>query len=418
METNLSKIIDELFGKINMGSELVNYLKAITLIVLVIALAWLADFLVKRVLVSIVSKTVQKTKNQWDDVLLKRRIFQRIAHWAPALIIYYSAHLIFSEISPQLVPFIQAIVKIYMLIILMLVVDGVLESAHDIYNKLPMASNRPIKGYIQLVKILFYFVGALFIVSIILNKDISKLIAGLGAMAAVLMLIFKDTILGLVASVQLSANNMVKPGDWVVLPKFGADGTVLEITLNTVKIQNWDKTITTVPTYAMVSESFSNWKGMEESGGRRIKRHINIDMNSVKYCSEELIEKFKQIKVLESYIKRKEEEIKQFNEEKGIDSKVLVNGRRMTNLGVFRAYVENYLKNHPHIHQEMTFLVRHLQPTEKGIPLEIYVFSKIQAWGDYEAIQADIFDHIIAAIPEFDLRVFQNPSGADFKKLL
>jgi len=236
-------------------------------------------------------------------------------------------------------------------------------------------------------------------------------------MAAVLILVFKDTILGFVASIQLSANNMVRIGDWISLPKHNADGTVIEITLNTVKVQNWDKTISTIPTYALVSDSFGNWRGMEESGGRRIKRHINIDMRSVKFCSPEMLEKFKGIIYLRDYIDEKQEEIARYNIENKIDDSIIVNGRRMTNLGTFRKYLEMYLKNHPMIHDNMTFLVRHLQPDETGIPIEIYVFSKDQKWANYESIQADIFDHILAVIPEFDLIAFQNPSGDDIRSL-
>jgi miniconductance mechanosensitive channel len=237
-------------------------------------------------------------------------------------------------------------------------------------------------------------------------------------LAAVLLLVFRDTILGFVASIQLSANNMVKPGDWIEMPSHNADGTVLDISLNTVKVQNWDKTIATVPTYALVSESFRNWKGMEESGGRRIKRSINIDMNSVRFVDDELAEKFKKIHLLKAYVESREEEILKYNEENKIDGSILVNGRRMTNLGTFRKYVEEYLRKHPKIHNDMTFLVRQLQPDERGLPIEIYVFSNDQAWANYETIQADIFDHILAVIPEFELRVFQNPSGRDFQNLV
>ena len=240
---------------------------------------------------------------------------------------------------------------------------------------------------------------------------------GLGAMAAVLILVFKDTILGFVASIQLSANKMVNVGDWISMPKYNADGTVIDISLNTVKVQNWDKTIATIPTYALVSESFNNWKGMEESGGRRIKRSINIDMKSVDFLNKDQIDKFRKYHVLKDYITSKEKEISDYNKSLKLDEDTITNGRKMTNLGTFRKYLENYLHNHPKIHQDMTFLVRHLQPTEKGLPIEIYVFSNDQAWANYESIQADIFDHILAIIPEFGLRVFQNPTGDDFQKL-
>ncbi|MCK4750520.1 MAG: mechanosensitive ion channel, partial [Bacteroidales bacterium] len=231
------------------------------------------------------------------------------------------------------------------------------------------------------------------------------------------MLVFKDTILGFVASIQLSANHMVKQGDWIEMPSHNADGDVIDISLNTVKVRNWDKTITTVPTYALVSESFKNWKGMEESGGRRIKRSINIDMNTVKFIDKEMAEKLKKIHLLKDHIETRQEEIRKYNEENQIDGSVLVNGRRMTNLGTFRLYIEQYLKHHPKVHQELTMLIRHLQPTEAGLPIEIYVFSNDQAWANYEAIQADIFDHILAVIPEFGLRVFQDPTGGDFQNL-
>jgi miniconductance mechanosensitive channel len=239
------------------------------------------------------------------------------------------------------------------------------------------------------------------------------LLAGLGAMGAVLLLIFKDSILGFVASIQLSGNNMVKIGDWIEMRSRGADGTVIDITLNTVKVQNWDRTISTIPTYSMVTESFINWKGMEESGGRRIKRAINIDMTSIKLCDSALMNRLEKFLLIRDYVREKEEEIREYNRKKNISDEDVISGRRQTNIGVFRKYLEVYLRQHPMVNNDMTFLVRHLHPTEKGLPVEIYVFCKDKAWARYESIQADIFDHILAVIPEFDLRVFQEPSGAD-----
>jgi miniconductance mechanosensitive channel len=302
-------------------------------------------------------------------------------------------------------------------IIVILAVDSFINALHEIYLNLPIGKSRPIKGYIQVVKIIIYFIGVIVIISIIAKESPKTLLAGLGAMVAVLILVFRDTILGFVASIQLSANNMVKPGDWIEMPGHNADGDVLDITLNTVKVRNWDKTITTIPTYALVSESFKNWKGMEESGGRRIKRSIRIDMNSVRFVDPEMAEKLKKIHLLKDYIETRQEEIRKYNEENKIDGSILVNGRRMTNLGTFRVYIEQYLKNHPKVHQGLTMLVRHLQPDETGLPIEIYVFCKELAWADYEKIQADIFDHILAVVPEFGLRVFQNPTGGDFLNL-
>ncbi|MCK4853828.1 MAG: mechanosensitive ion channel, partial [Bacteroidales bacterium] len=292
-----------------------------------------------------------------------------------------------------------------------------INALHQIYLTTPISQGRPIKGYVQVVKIIIYFIAIILIIASLTKESPGKLLTGLGAMAAVLMLVFKDTILGFVASIQLSANKMVVPGDWISMPSHNADGTVLDISLNTVKVQNWDKTIATVPTYALVSESFQNWKGMEESGGRRIKRSINIDMNSVRFVDDELADRFKKIQFLKDYVVSREAEIIKYNEEHKIDGSILVNGRRMTNLGTFRKYIEEYLHRHPKIHNDMTFLVRQLQPDERGLPIEIYVFSNDQAWANYEAIQADIFDHILAVIPEFELRVFQSPSGRDFQNL-
>lgn len=298
-----------------------------------------------------------------------------------------------------------------------MVFDALLNALLEIYRKLPISKGREIKGFVQVLKIIIYAVGIIMIISIFSEETPKALFGGLGAMAAVIMLVFKDTILGFVASVQLSANNMVNLGDWISMPKYNADGDVIDIGLNTVKVQNWDKTIATIPTYALVSESFNNWKGMEQSGGRRIKRAINIDMSSVAFLDDAEIEKFRKFYLLNDYIAGKEKEIDEYNKSLNLDDSVVTNGRRLTNLGVFRAYLENYLHNHPKINQDMTFLIRHLPPTEKGIPMEIYVFSSDQEWANYEAIQADIFDHTLAIIPEFGLRVFQNPTGADFANL-
>ena len=269
----------------------------------------------------------------------------------------------------------------------------------------------------QVIKIILVFVIGITVISFVVDKDPSKLLAGLGAMTAVLMLIFKDAILGLVAGIQLSANNMVHLGDWIEMPKYGADGDVIDISLTTVKVQNWDKTISMVPAYALVSDTFKNWRGMSESGGRRIKRSVNIDMSTIRFCDEAMLDKFRKFQYITEYIDSKKRELSEFNTAAQVDDSELVNGRRMTNIGTLRAYIIAYLKNNPKIHKDMTFLVRQLQPTTEGLPLEIYVFSNDTAWVNYEGIQADIFDHILAVVPEFGLRVFQNPTGSDFKLL-
>jgi len=399
-----------------LSESLVVIIENATIIVITIGLAILADFVVKRIIIATIKQVAQRSKNDWDDIFVKRKVFNRLAHLAPAWIVYASLQYIFD--AEKLVNTLGNFTQAYMVLVVLLVIDAVLNALHEIYHTLPISKGRNIKGYVQVVKIIFYAAAVIMIISIFSGKAPSALLAGLGAMAAVLILVFKDTILGFVASIQLSANQMVTVGDWISMPKYNADGDVIDISLNTVKVQNWDKTIATIPTYALVSESFNNWKGMEESGGRRIKRSINIDMSSVGFLNRDQIEKFRKYYVLTDYINRKEKEISEFNKSLKLEEDQVTNGRKMTNLGTFRKYLEEYLKHHPKIHQDMTFLVRHLQPSDKGLPIEIYVFSKDQAWANYEAIQADIFDHILAILPEFGLRVFQNPTGSDFRKLV
>lgn len=413
---NLLEQFRNVMENAGLSEDMALFIENASVFIIIVLLAFLADRLTKGILVRIIKQIVKRSKNQYDDILLKRKVFNRLAHIAPALVI--NGMVVFLIDAPELLNIIKTLTEIYMVIVMALVLDSVISAIYDIYNHLPISEGRNIKGYVQVVKIIIYFIAGLFIIATLSGKPVTGLLAGLGAFAAVIMLIFKDTILGLVASIQLSANNMVNVGDWIALPKYGADGDVIDIGLTTVKVQNWDKTIATVPTYALVSDAFNNWKGMEESGGRRIKRSINIDMQSVKFVDDKLLKKFSKFSVLSGYIEEKQKEISDYNKEIQADDSLPVNGRRMTNLGTFRKYLELYLNHHPKINNEMTFLVRHLQPTEKGIPIEIYVFSNDQAWATYEAIQADIFDHILAIVTEFELRVFQNPSGEDWKQLV
>ncbi len=381
-----------------------------------IALSIVLYFIFRKILLCFIVRVINKSKSTIDDFFVSRKVFHRFAHLAPALVIYFFDDR-FYEAYPLFFGFLVKASVIYIIIVLFLTFQAFLRALEDVYNTLSYSGERPIKGYMQLVQLLFILIGILWGISIIFDVQVTKIFAGLGALAAVLLLVFKDTILGFVAGIQLSANRMLKVGDWIEMPSHNANGTVLEVTLNTVKVQNWDRTITTIPTYALVSSPFMNWRGMEESGGRRIKRSIFIDMQTVSFLTPEMIEKFKKIHLLKEFIEKKQEEIAEYNSKLGVDETILVNGRRMTNIGVFRKYIENYLAHHPKINLEMSFLVRHLQPTEKGIPIEIYVFSRDQKWANYEGIQADIFDHILAVIPEFGLRVFQLPSGNDIQKL-
>ena len=359
-------------------------------VLIILLIAFIADLVTKKIILSSIARIVKKTENTWDDIILERKVFDKLSHFAPALTIYYLIGYLFFDF-PKVASIIQDGVLIAMVIIGLMVINSFLKALHEIYLTLDIAKDRSIKGYIQVAHILFYSIGLILILSIIIGKSPVTLLAGLGAMAAVLILVFKDTIQGFMASIQLSANDMLKIGDWITMPKYNADGKVIEITLNTVKVQNGDKTISTIPTYSLVTDSFNNWRGMEEAGVRRIKRYVNIDMRSVKFCTPEMLEKFKKIKLLKIYIEERQKEINTFNSENSVDETIAINGRRMTNLGVFRKYLEVYLKHHPLIHQELTFIIRHLQPTEVGIPIEILVFCKdnqLDVYNDLDCLQS------------------------------
>lgn len=376
----------------------------------VMILAFLAAFITKHVLLAGVKYFIGRTKTQWDDFLLKRRVFTRLSHLAPAIVIYFTAYL-FAPFDQVL----QRFSNVYMILAGLLAVMAFLSAVVDIYNTYGISRHKPIKGYIQVVKIVLSVAVGVVVFAAVMDKSPWYFLSGLGAMTAVLILVFKDSILGLVAGIQLSANDMVAIGDWIEMPKYGADGDVVDVTLNTVKVQNWDKTITTIPAYALISDSFKNWRGMSESGGRRIKRSISIDIDSIRFCTPEMLDRFESFGVISDYIKSKRAEIEEFNAKLGADISVVVNRRNLTNVGTFRAYIESYLRSHPKVHQGMTFLVRQLPPGEHGLPIEIYVFSNDQNWVNYEGIQSDIFDHLLAVIPMFDLAVFQKPSGSDLR---
>ncbi len=383
-------------------------LLAILMIVLAVA-AWLtARIILHRGL----ARFVRRSRSTWDDAVYDRGVLTRLTRLAPAVVVYLFGPLLAPEL-PWFAELVRRAVIAYMIGVSVLVLDSVLEATNDIYNSFVASKRRPIKGYLQLIKILAYIVGFILMVTTILGTSPAGILGGIGAMSAVLLLVFRDSILGLVAGFQIGANDMVHLGDWIEIPKYGADGDVVDISLQTIKVQNWDKTIVSIPVYALVSDSFKNWRGMTESGGRRIKRAVHIDMRSVRFLTAEDIKHFQRFSRIRAYLDQKVAEIDAYNREHAIDTADSVSGRRLTNLGTFRAYVAAYLRSHPKIHNDMTFLVRHLAPGPTGIPIEIYVFSSDQAWGNYEGIQADIFDHLLAVLPEFDLRVFQEPSGWD-----
>ena len=381
-------------------------------ILTIILIALVAHGTARGPLLRAIQRIVAKTNTQWDDALIERRVLHRIAHLAPGLIIYRLAPLVL-ESHEQISSIVHTGAKLYLLLIATITADALLSAGLDIYRTTKTSKEISIKSLVQFAKVILYFFAGLFALSILLNQPPSVLIGGLTALTAVLLLIFRDAILGLVAGIQLTVNRMVARGDWIEMPKYGANGDVLDVSLTTVKVQNWDKTITTIPSYALISESFRNWRGMTESGGRRIKRAINIDISSITFCNEEMLARFSKIQYITEHLDRKKNALAKYNNSNNVDLEHLVNGRRMTNIGTFRAYIIAYLKNHPDISDEMTFLVRQLAPTDCGVPMEIYVFCKDTVWANYESIQADIFDHIFAITPEFDLRIFQRPSGAD-----
>ena len=387
------------------------------LIIAAVLLALIVDLVAKKVLLSVISKIASRTGTTWDDILVSQGVFTRLAHIVPALVLYFAVPLIFPVVD-ALAGLLQRSILAYMIGVLLLVLNSLISAANAIYRTYEISKSRPIKGYLQVVRIFITVIGIVVMITTILNKSALGLLSGIGALSAVIILVFRDSILGLVASVQLSGNDMVRIGDWITVPSYGADGDVVDITLQTVTVQNFDKTIVTVPIYSLVSSSFKNWRGMSDSGGRRIKRSLSIDMNSVRFCTPEMIARFRKIDILGDYIDRKQQEIDEDNRTRKANTSEMINGRRMTNLGVFRAYIGAYLHDHPLIHDEMTFLVRQLQPTDKGLPLEIYVFSRDQAWARYEAIQADIFDHLLASISFFGLDVYQSPSSLDLRKSL
>lgn len=375
----------------------------------VLLLAVISYFVARRVVLRVVTMAIRSTTTRWDDALLESGVFERLARLAPAFVFHSFAYVGF----PLSAIWIQRLASTYMVLVGVSVLQALIDSLVHIYEGHEISKEKPIKGYAQIVILGVYLLGGIIGFSRLIDADPWGLIKGLGALTAVLLLVFKDTLLSLVASVQITANRMVAIGDWVEMPSHGADGDVVDISLHVIKIQNWDKTISTVPTYAFISESFKNWRGMSESGGRRIKRAIHLDLSSVSFCSEEMLDRLEKIDCLRGYLETRRAEVAADNAQKDRDLSVRGNGRRLTNLGTFRAYLQAYLEENPILRKDMTFLVRQLAPGEKGVAIEIYVFSGEQRWAEYEGIQADIMDHVLAVLPEFGLRVFQLPTGHD-----
>ena len=403
-----------LINVLNMNANTVYISRTIILFSLLIVLCLFVWWLSKKIFNYTIPKVTSKTKTLWDDIIFNKKVINAVSRLLPAILFNYYTPIIFADFS-FIVPFLTGITSVFIILVAVEIFSSLLNSATEILSNIERFKDKPLYSFSQLAKIIVYSIATILIISILINKNPLFLLSGIGAMAAIILLIFKDSILGFVASIQLSGNNMVRVGDWVTVEKYGADGDVIEINLTTIKVQNFDKTITTIPTYAFISDSFTNWRGMEESGGRRIKRAINIKIDSIQFCSNEMLERYKKYHLISNYIQKKQKEIDDYNSKNSIDKVELINGRHLTNIGVFRAYIEEYLKHNPNVNTEMTCMVRQLPPTEYGVPIEIYAFSKNKDWTTYEAIMADIFDHLFAATKNFNLKIFERPSTGDFK---
>ena len=391
-------------------------LAMVTALAILLSLSWLANFLVKHILLRGVFRLLNMQKAQCEKSGLDLRFVARLSNVVPALVISTGISLV-PHLPEPVGQVIYNVCNAFVVLTIALALSHFLTMLNSLYARRPDARNKPIKGYIQLLKIIIYAIALILMIAALFDRSPFILLSGLGAMAAVLMLIFQDTILSMVASVQISSNDLLRVGDWVEMPDLNADGDVIDIALHTVQIQNWDKTITTIPTRRFLTDPFKNWRGMQDSGGRRIKRSLMLDQQSVHFLSQEESLQLKKFKLLQEYLAQKQEEIEQWNSSLAEQGKEAVNTRRITNLGTFRAYVNNYLKSSPNLHQTMTLMVRQLAPTADGLPLEIYCFTNTTNWVAYEGIQSDIFDHLLAILPEFGLRVFQHPSGMDVRAL-
>ena len=405
----------KIYKKLGMHEGFAELMEVFTYILIIFSLTVFLWFISRRILRSFFYKVSKNTKSKFDDFLLKNKVPSIIACFPPILLLFFSLDDILSK-YPNILEFIEILLEVLGTLITIVFVKRLLNSIKDYLKTLSNFRDKPIDSYIQVIMIFIWFFGIMVIFSIISGKDIGTFLATLGALSAVILLIFKDTILGFVASIQVTVNDIVRIGDWITMKSYYADGDVIEINLSTVKVQNFDKTITSIPTYKLVSDSFINWRGMSESGGRRIKRSILIKVSSIKFLDDEQLTKLKEIERISSFIDKRKEEIEKENKDKGVNKKLLLNGRNMTNIGLYRRYALAYLKDHPQISQDLTVMVRQLAPSPEGIPLEIYVFVKDKVWVNYEKIMSDIFDHLLAAIPTFDLECFEYTSEKSFSK--
>lgn len=400
----------DIFKSFDFSDALASYLNLAINLVIIVVITYILDYLFKKLFIIFLAIVATKTQSSFDDFLVANKTAKYLAHLVPLLFIYKTVPIVLENFNYWEYLFEKGI-KIYIIILSLWITRSVFNSLRDYLKQKPRFSDKPIDSYIQVIMLFLWLFGIVSFILILFDVSKTTLLTTFGSISAVIILIFRDTILGFVASISVSVNDMVRIGDWITMEKFGADGTIIEINLSTVKVRNFDNTTTTIPTYSLISDSFKNWRGMIDSDGRRIKRYILIKANSVRFIENEELEKFKKIQHLTSYIEHRQSDIDKFNLHNGVDKSVIVNGRNLTNLGLFRKYINQYILSHPGINKDMTLMIRHLQPTENGIPLEIYCFSKDKTWINYEHIMADIFDHIIASLPYFDLEVFEAMSS-------
>ncbi len=404
--------INKILKTYDISKDIRNYLAFAILVIAVILTCFIINFILKHVFIRIISKLILRDRFQWDDVLVNRKVLERLANIVPGIIIH-----MYSPAFEKMEVIVQRIASIYILLMLYLLVNSALDAVNDVYITHPISKVRPMKGILQVTKIILYAMISIVLLGTMMNQNPLLLLSGVGALAAVFSFVFKDSILGFIAGIQLTSNDMLRIGDWIEMTKYGADGDVVDITLNTIKVQNFDKTIVTIPAYALVSDSFRNWRGMLEFGGRRIKRSIYIDMNSITFCTPQMLENYKKINYLKDYITEKQAELEYYNLINNKEES-LANGRHLTNIGTFRVYIQFFLNDNPNLSHEIPLMVRQLPPGENGLPLEIYAFTKTINWTEYETIQADIFDHIFSVAGEFGIRIFQNPTGFDMRNQL
>lgn len=417
MKTDVIEFVDFLLLKLYVPEANIYLFRVLILLASLVILSFASFYFAKFVVAKIIKKIVKRTSNDWDDKLFSNKFFTRVSYIVPAALIYKYIPFVLPY-NPGWLSFILGVLGIYIVFVILLSLYTLIDTFGDIYNDWEISNYKPIKGYLQLVKVLLSFFAGVLILATILGKSPLTFLAGLGALSAVLMLVFKDALLGLVAGIQLSANDMARPGDWITMDRYKADGDVIEIALTTVKVRNFDKTIVYIPAYAMISDSFINWRGMFESEGRRIKRALYIDMETVKFCTPEMLDSYKEIELILDYVIEKQKEIDEYNANMSFDKSLAVNGRNQTNIGIFRMYMQAYLRSLDTLSQESTLMVRQLPTSDKGIPLEVYVFCRSKEWIIYEEIQSDIFDHFYAALRFFDLALYQTPSSNNVREIM